>query len=190
MAVQDGNTLNPRSSSSARPETQGTRPDRGRSPERLAPIPEGTQHSVSGGQSAAPSPPMPAPTRGPSRIPFFPRRPSPPLTLQQPLDDAVDVQLVYIRHRLSAAGRTPLRRFPPSAGCSAGPAPLLLSARRAFPVPSTPALSLSSLSLSPRPPLRRRSQLSPSAEQNGRRLLSELGGGWIPRARGRTRALL
>lgn len=99
--------------------------------------------------------------------------PSPTLTLQQPLDDAVDVELVYIRHRLSAAGRTPPRGSPPSARCLAGPTSLLVLSR--FSPSSSPPLSPSSLSLfPPRPPLDRRSQQRPSTEQNGRRLLSEL----------------
>lgn len=98
--------------------------------------------------------------------------PSPTLTLQQPLDDAVDVELVYIRHRLSAAGRTPPRGSPPSARCSAGPTCLLVLSR------FSPSSSLSFFPHSlppPRPPLDCRSQQRPSTEQNGRRLLSELG---------------
>lgn len=96
----------------------------------------------------------------PRRLP--PTAPSPTLTLQQPLDDAVDVELVYIRHRLSGAGRSPPRR---SARGLAGPTPLLVLSRFcpfllcAFP-----------RSLCPPPP----PQHGASTEQNGRRPLSGL----------------
>lgn len=190
----------------ARPETQGMRPDQGSSPPEIILLflkafrkllgahgrpacrrPQPHRLSLSFRRARSPlwaedkaQPPPPPKCRPPhaasSRAPPRPHGPSPPLTLQQPLDDAVDVQLVYIRHRLSAAGRTPPRRSPPSAGCSAGPTPLFSSARRAFPVPSIlPVLFLPSR-FSPPPPLCRCSQRSPSAEQNGRLLLSELGG--------------
>lgn len=75
------------------------------------------------GDFGAPSDPVGRAGRGASAPPLPPPAPSPTLTLQQPLDDAVDVELVYIRHRLSAAGRSPPRR---SARGLAGPTPLLV----------------------------------------------------------------
>lgn len=95
--------------------------------------------------------------------------PSPALTLQQPLDDAVDIELVYIRHRLSAAGRTSPRGCPPSARLLAGPTSLLVLSRFA-PSSSPPRFSPSS---PPAPPSSAARQTR-STEQNGRHHLSEL----------------
>lgn len=123
-----------------------------RQTKRLSPLHFGAPSDPAGraGRGALAPPPPP------------PTAPSPTLTLQQPLDDAVDVELVYIRHRLSAAGRSLPRR---SARGLAGPTRLLVLSRFcpfllcAFPR----ALS------SPPPPQHRA-----STEQNGRRPLSGL----------------
>lgn len=122
-------------------------------------------------------PPQPPPGRRDAahrpRCPHPPTAPSPTLTLQQPLDDAVDVELVYIRHRLSAAGRSPPRR---SASGLAGPTPLLVLSRFcpfllcAFPRSLCPPRPLST-----EPALNKMAAV-PSAGSPGARILRARGG--------------
>lgn len=92
--------------------------------------------------------PNPTPLRAPSPSP--PPLPPPALTLQQPLDDAVDVELVNIRHGLSAAGPGRGEPSPPPPSRWTSAAPPLPSRLAALP-PGLPRRLLPRL-LAPRPP--------------------------------------
>lgn len=140
----------------------------------------------SGGPRGAPPEAAAGRARGPGAgrppPPVPPPPPPPPLTLQQPLDDAVDVELVYIRHRLAAARRTPPRRSPPSArrsagpGSSARPVPPVSARSPAFfsPLGSEPPAAAAASPLG-RAPAPHKMAAVPSAGSAGAR---------IPRARG------
>lgn len=126
----------------------------------------------------------PPSTEGPRGCPPPLSPPVDPFTFQQPLDDAVDVEFIYIRHRLStadppAAAPPPARARDshlPSHATSRGGGSGCGSSRGGYP-PNRAAACFLLLSL-----------LEPREEQNGRRLLSQL---WAAQgcARGSTAAL-
>lgn len=149
----------------------GRVPDPGRPPSGCKPLAPraNSRGSLPSALQAQPASQLPLPREPPGRPP--PLSPSAdPFTFQQPLDDAVDVEFIYIRHRLPTAD--PPAAAPPPArardshllshATSTEAAVAAVAAAAAGPPPNRPAPCF--LLLSP---------LEPREEQDGRRLLSQ-----------------
>lgn len=119
-----------------------------------------------------------ASSRAPARPPPTPRPPAPCLPRPSPSSSRWMMLSMFSLSISAIASQRPGGPLPaaPLPPLAAWPARLLSSFCLVFPLPPLlPALLLPSLSSPPAPPLDRRSQQTPSTEQNGRRLLSELG---------------